>query len=162
MCIKLKYPCLAYRKHLDQAHQWMTAGRKKLTHPLGGWPEPEKVWFYLCPSWKKPEFHQARWFSGAWVHHLFGLPAFQIKLLFPAPTTCLFIYWPVVQEALRFRNIIMVSRVVIYLSVKACVVYRFLELWYCLYFLIISSTLSPLDGFVWWICRSPCPSIWTS
>ena len=39
MSIKLKYLCLAHRKHADQAHPWMTAGRKKLTHPL---PEADR------------------------------------------------------------------------------------------------------------------------
>lgn len=39
---------------------------------------------------------QARWFSGMWGHHLFGLLAFRIKSLFLAPTCCLSIYWHIV------------------------------------------------------------------
>ena len=36
LSIKLKYLCLAHRKPLDQAHLWIAAGRKKLTHALWG------------------------------------------------------------------------------------------------------------------------------
>ena len=32
--IKLKYLCLAHRKHPDQANLGMAAGKKKSTHPL--------------------------------------------------------------------------------------------------------------------------------
>ena len=34
MSIKLRYCCLAHRKHLDHTYFWMTIERKKWTHPL--------------------------------------------------------------------------------------------------------------------------------
>ena len=34
MNIKVKCLCSAHRRHADQAHLWMTSGRKKWTHPL--------------------------------------------------------------------------------------------------------------------------------
>ena len=40
---------------------------------------------------------QVRWFFGMLIHHLLNLLAFKIKSLFLVLTTCLLIYWPVVQ-----------------------------------------------------------------
>ena len=50
MSVKLKYLCLAHRKHPDQAHLGMTAGRKKLTPPLQRLIRTRKlVWLYSLP-----------------------------------------------------------------------------------------------------------------
>ena len=62
MSVKLKYLCLAHRKHSDQAHLWTAAGRKK-SPPEADWnqgmfdftPSP----FSIKEAWI---LTQARWF----------------------------------------------------------------------------------------------------
>ena len=98
---KLKYICFAHRKHPYQAHRWMAAG-KKLTHPLpnldGTRNHFKQLTFFnftsLAPPLlcfiKVPSIQtQARHFFGTLIHHLPGMLAFLIKLLFFALTTCL-------------------------------------------------------------------------
>ena len=98
MNIKLKYLCLAHRKHPDKAHLWMTASRKRLTHPPQRLLGTRKFLFCIKETWV---LTQARRLSGTWGHHLFGLLAFWIKSLFLAPTSCLSIYWHIVWWAVR-------------------------------------------------------------
>ena len=71
--------------------------RKELTPLLqSGWnqemsdfaPSP----FSIRETWI---LTQARWFSGAWVHHLLCQLTFSIKSLFLFPTSRLSTYWPV-------------------------------------------------------------------
>ena len=110
MNIKPKYLCLASRKLPDQAHLWMTAGRKKLTHPLWRLTQTKKCltllslffFFFLSINVKEAWIlTQARWFFGTRAHHLLGLLAFRIKSLFLAPTAPLSIYWHLVWRAVQ-------------------------------------------------------------
>ena len=61
MSIKLKYLCLVHRKHPDQAHLWMTAGRKKLTQRLWRLIGTRKC-LTLLPFLLVQKEPQARWF----------------------------------------------------------------------------------------------------
>ena len=77
MSIKLKYLCLAHRKHSDQAHLWITMGRRKLTHSLWRLTGTRNVWVYsLTPTLFSIEeawiLTQARWFLGTLVRQLLG------------------------------------------------------------------------------------------
>ena len=47
--IKLKYLCLAQRKHPDQAHLWMASGKRKLTQPLWSLARTRKYLQQLLP-----------------------------------------------------------------------------------------------------------------
>lgn len=104
--IKIKYLCLAPRKHPDQAQLSMTAGRELIHPPSEVDGNQEGFDFTLSPFSVKQAWilTQPRWFLGIWVHHYFDLPAFQTKSLFLAPTTHLLIYWPVLQEAIWLGN----------------------------------------------------------
>ena len=79
MRVKLKNFCSAHRKHPDQAHQWMAAGRKKVnvsppasggnqdfTPPVSVWEKPEGT--FLVVQWLR--IHLAM--QGTWVRSLVG------------------------------------------------------------------------------------------
>ena len=112
LSIKLKYLCLAHRKHPDQAHLWMATGKKNLTHSLWSLDRTRKYLQQLISFFKlylltlhPPTIKETsiqtweRWFFRTLVHHLPGLMTFWIKLLFPALTPHLLIDWPVLQQA---------------------------------------------------------------
>ena len=101
MSVRLRYLCLAHRRHPDQAHLWMAAGRKQLTHPLLSLirtrtftPDP----FSIKKAWI---LTQGRWVFGTVVPHLLSLLAFWIKSLFLVPTAGLLTYWPVTRRAVQ-------------------------------------------------------------
>ena len=83
----------------------MTAGKKKLTHPLSEASETRRylqnlgsLYLLISPSLcfiKETSIQlQVEWVFGILVCHLLRLLAFQIKLVFLVPTLCLPVYWP--------------------------------------------------------------------
>ena len=77
LSVKPKYLYSAHRKHPDQAHQWMAAGRKKVnvsppasggnqdfTPPVSVWEKPEGT--FLVVQWLR--IHLAM--QGTWVRSL--------------------------------------------------------------------------------------------
>ena len=69
MSIKIKYMCLAPRKHPDQAQLSVTAGRELTPSEADG--NQEGFGFTLSPFSIKQAWilTQPRWFLGTWVHH---------------------------------------------------------------------------------------------
>ena len=95
MSIKLKYLCLAHRKHTVPP---MNDYRKEEINssPLEADGNQETFDFTPSPFSIKEAgtLTQARWFFGTQFHHLLGLLTFWMKSLFLTPTTHLSIYWP--------------------------------------------------------------------
>ena len=49
-----KYPCLPHGKHPDQAHLWMTVGKKKLIHSLRVWQKPGNIYNFFYNPFYSP------------------------------------------------------------------------------------------------------------
>ena len=101
-CFPIYLPwSLALRKPPDQAHPWMTTGRKELIYSCQSLTESRAL---LVPLYYKMSLnsHSWRWFFETLVHNLLGLPAFWIKSLFIAPTIRFLIFYFLCSKQYKF------------------------------------------------------------